>query len=274
MRKFIISEEEQKHIKKLYNINEIDAEKVVSGLFQMAQDYASGKRGGMETTPDDSEEKVDYSDEPSVSTGDNWMDVTKKVIKDFEGGYWNPECAKYSGSKHPSKTGMYERSGETMFGLDREAGNIENVSSDGRKFFELIDDEKRKLGMEQFCKTWKWNYIPNEPLKGELIELAAKTMKSLYDKNAANYFKGKTRNVVENSKPLLLHFSYATWNGPGFFKKFANSINTAIEEGKPMKELIEIAKNDRTNKLGGAWASATQKVNRAIDAEASSEGIA
>lgn len=273
MRKLIISEEEQKHIKNLYKINEIDAEKVVTGLFQMAQDYASGKRGGMETTSDDSEEKTDYSDEPSSSTGDNWMDVTRKVIKEFEGGYWNPECAKYPGSKHPTKTGMYKRSGETMFGLDREAGNIENVSSDGKKFFEVIDNEKRKLGMDEFCRVWKWNYIPSDPLKSELIDLAAKTMKSLYEKNANNYFKGKTRNVVENSKPLLLHFSYATWNGPGFFKKFANTINQAIEQGKPMKELIQLAKNDRTEKLGGAWAQATQKVNRAIDSEATSEGL-
>ena len=283
MRKLIISEEEQKHIKNLYNINEIDAEKVVAGLFQMAQDYATGKRGGMETTSDDTDEKTDYEEDIKSSTGDDFIDITKKIIEKFEGGYWNPTCAQFKETKHPSQSGAYVSSSETMYGLDRYAGNIESKPS-GKRFFELIDEEKEKMGaiqigkdwtnMDNFCRKWKWNYKPNEPLKSELLELAAKHMKTLYDDNASRYFKGKTKSVVESSKPLILHFSYATWNGPVAFKQFAESMNKAVEEGLPIKKLVNIAKDDRKNKYRNThWEDATEKVVAAIDSEAASEGI-
>lgn len=273
-RRFIITETEKKHIKNLYNISEQDlsnGEKIAKGFLELVkQKLKEPSSSSSSSDSGTSDTKTEYA---TTSSGDNFIDITKKVIQKFEGGYWNPECSKYPESKHPSKTGMYRRSGETMFGLDREAGKIENVSPEGKQFFGRIDEEKRKLGMDEFCRTWRWNYIPKEPLKSELMDLAAKTMKGLYDKNASNFFKGKTREVVDASRPLLLHFSYATWNGPGFFKNFAKTINQAIEEGKPMKELIQIAKDDRVKKIGGDWASATQKVNAAIDAEASAQGI-
>jgi hypothetical protein len=164
---------------------------------------------------------------------------------------------------------MYSRSGETMFGLDREAGKIEDISSDGKKFFQLIDDQKEKMGMDNFCKKWTWNYRGGE-IKNQLLDLAVKTMKSLFDKNSKNYLSEKARNIVNNSNPLLLHFSYATWNGPGFFKDFAKSINKGVDEGKSEKELVKIAKNDRDRRLGGgAWAKANEKVKALIDKEAS-----
>lgn len=43
MKRLVITENEQNHIRKLYNINEIDAEKVVSGLFDYAQKIAKGE---------------------------------------------------------------------------------------------------------------------------------------------------------------------------------------------------------------------------------------
>jgi hypothetical protein len=282
MKNLIISENEKIRIKNLYNITEqSENEKIFGKFLSMAQDITK-KKSTNDISNDDSNDDFDFNLDDnegektnynSTNTGDNWMDVTKKVIQKFEGGYWNPICAKYPNTKHPDKTGMYSRSSETMFGLDRDAGNIENVSSDGRAFFNLIDQEKQKLGQETFCNTWKWNYIPPEPLKSELIDLAAKTMRTLYESNAKKYFKGNTKKVVEGSRPLLLHFSYATWNGPGFFKKFANTINEAVEKGVSIKSMINLAKQDRINKLGGAWANATKKVNTAIDQEAEMDGI-
>ena len=44
-----------------------------------------------------------------------------------------------------------------------------------------------------------------------------------------------------------MHFSYASWNGPGFFQKFANSLNKAVKEGKSDKELLKQAIADRKN---------------------------
>jgi hypothetical protein len=44
-----------------------------------------------------------------------------------------------------------------------------------------------------------------------------------------------------------MHFSYASWNGPGFFQKFAKSLNDKVKEGKSDSELIKQAISDRKN---------------------------
>lgn len=274
-KKIIISENEKNRIKSLYKIieQEINPLDIIfkAGMKKL-DDYMSGKLT-FDSDDEDTESKNDTDDKSTSykpSGKGDFYNITKKIIENFEGGYWNPECAGYPGSKHPRKKGMYSRSGETMFGLDREAGKIEDISSDGKKFFQLIDDQKEKMGMENFCKKWTWDYRGGE-IKNQLVDLAVKTMKSLFDKNSKNYLSEKVRNIVNNSNPLLLHFSYATWNGPGFFKDFAKSINKAVDEGKSEKELVKIAKTDRDKRLGGgAWAKANEKVKALIDKEASS----
>jgi hypothetical protein len=42
-----------------------------------------------------------------------------------------------------------------------------------------------------------------------------------------------------------MHFSYACWNGPGYFKKFAKSLDEGIKSGKSDEELIKQAISDR-----------------------------
>jgi hypothetical protein len=225
------------------------------------------KKDSTDKSSSDKSPSSDSSKKSSSTSGSvesKWMNVTKKVIDNFEGGYWNYwEC-----KNHPWHS-MYKKSGETMFGLDREAGDIENaVPNEGKQFFGVIDKEKQRMGMESFCNKWKWNYGGGE-LREKLLDLAARIMKNLYDKNAGIFFKGDTKKVVESSKPLMLHFSYATWNGPGFFKNFADSINQGVKDGLPIRKLVKIAKEDRKNKFAGTyWAQATEKVNAAIDDEA------
>lgn len=239
-----------------------DSMDILKGILSKAS--KSTKTG--ETTP---EKKSDYSSvKSSGSVESKWDNVTKKVIDEFEGGYWNHWQCK----NHPYSS-MYNNSGETLFGLDRKAGNIENLSPEGKEFFKIIDDEKKKLGMSNFCKKWTYNYRGGE-LEERLKDLASKIMFSEYEKNMSNYVKDpETKKRIENNEGLLLHMAYATWNGPGNFNKFAKKIDTAVKEGKSDDELIEIAKNSRTNTFGGSWANATAKVNSLID-KASSSGLA
>jgi hypothetical protein len=241
-------------------------------LMDDLKSYAKGETPASDTekTPTDTS-----SSETTISSGGggNFMDITKKVIEKFEGGYWNPICSKYPNTRHPKKEGAYLNSGETMFGLDRVAGSIEKWSSAGRQFFGLIDKEKERLGEEKFCNTWKWNYIPPDPLKSELMNLAAETMKTAYENNVKTFFKGDTKKVVDSSRALLLHFSYATWNGPGFFQRFANTINKGVAEGKSIKSLIELAKQDRLKHISGYWAEGSKRVNAAIDQEAQIDNV-
>lgn len=197
---------------------------------------------------------------PSGSVDSKWMDITKKIIDNFEGGYWNYwEC-----KNHPWNS-MYRKSGETLFGLDRKAGKIENLGPDGQEFFRVIDDEKKKLGMSNFCKKWTYNYRGGD-LENRLKTLASKIMYGEYKKNMSNYVKNpETRNRIEANDGLLFHMAYATWNGPGFFQKFAKTLENAVKEGKSDQELLQIAKNNRTGSFTGPWAKATTRVNSFID---------
>jgi hypothetical protein len=199
----------------------------------------------------------------STSTGDvnsKWMRLTKKVIDNFEGGYWN-----YWQCKNHPWNSMYRKYGETMFGLDRKAGNIENLGPEGREFFQVIDNEKSRLGMDNFCKKWTYNYRGGE-LEERLKDLASKLMFGQYQKNMSNYVKDpETKRRIEGNDGLLLHMAYATWNGPGYFQKFAQKLEAAVKEGKSDEELLDVAKNSRTNAFTGAWAKANTKVNSLID---------
>ena len=117
------------------------------------------------------------SSNTSGSVSSKWNDVTKKVIDNFEGGYWNYwEC-----KNHPWHS-MYSKSGETLFGLDRKAGEIEKLGPDGKEFFRIIDDEKKKLGMSNFCSKWTYDYRGGE-LEEKLKDLASKIMYNEYEKN-------------------------------------------------------------------------------------------
>jgi hypothetical protein len=190
-----------------------------------------------------------------------WKSFTDKIIDNFEGGYWNRDKTKSNSDiclNHPWDD-IYDNSGETMFGIDRRAGGWDN-DSEGRQFFELIDNEKENAGsMESFCNTWTYNY-GGGGLRDELKLRAAALMKNAYDDNS-RFFSPATKREVESNKRLLFHFAYACWNGSGFFQRFANDINDAIEEGKTGDELVDVAIQSRNGVFGGTgWAGANQEV--------------
>lgn len=228
-------------------------QKILGGDGKLDQGMIKKLLGGLTT------DKTKVSGKTGTSES-KWMDITKKIIDNFEGGYWNYwEC-----KNHPWHS-MYSKSGETLFGLDRKAGKIENLGPDGQEFFRVIDDEKKKLGMSNFCKKWTYNYRGGN-LEDRLKTLASKIMYNEYQKNMSNYVKDpETRKRIEGNDGLLFHMAYATWNGPGYFQKFAKKLENAIKEGKSDQELLQIAKNSRTNSFTGAWAKATTRVNSFID---------
>ena len=229
-KKFIITEEERNEIKSLYKINE-GAGDIIPALIKSLLMPTDDKK-------DDEEDNESYlNDTNSGSVDSKWIKITKKVIDEFEGGYWNPKCG------HTTK-GM-GISTETMFGLDRKNGKIESTP-EGKEFFRIIDNEKTKLGMTNFCKTWK-HYYRGGNLEDKLKTLASKIMKNQYDINSNIFFSPKLRKRVESNNRLLMHFSYACWNGPGYFEKFAKSIESGIKSGKSDSELVKQAIYDRKN---------------------------
>lgn len=248
MKKIIITEEEKKQIKKLYNIHELDVNKAIDFISQ----YANKSKGNDDSNMED--EGGDDNGDISVKYGDigNFGKITKIVIDKFEGGYWNPFC--------PHPTQNMGPSTETMFGLDRYNGNIE-ATPEGKEFFRIIDKEKYDNGaksngsgksmtwtnMSQFCQKWKWLYRGGD--KEEILkDLAVRIMKKHFDNNMSYFVKNpKLKEKIENIPALTLHMSYASWNGPGFFKNFAKSLDEGINQGMSDSDLIKKAIQDRKN---------------------------
>ena len=275
MKKFVITESDKKHIESLYNINESessDKKDINQDIISLTTDEPNDKpkdksfievllnkltnktvinKEKKEKETNNTQSNDDYlNNKSSGSVDSKWLKVTKKVIDKLEGGYWNGSTSKNDKtsklgicSNHPQ--GSMGASTETMFGLDRYNGSIEKTA-DGKEFFRIIDSQKKELGMDKFCRKWKWLYRGGD-LEDRLKTLAAKIMKHSYDRNANNYFTPELKKRVENNDRLLMHFSYASWNGPWFFQQFANSLNKAVKEGKSDKELLKQAISDRHN---------------------------
>ena len=158
--------------------------------------------------------------------------VTQLVIDKLEGGYYNPQW-------HSTGDSRYGSSGETMFGIDRVAGGSINNTTAGKQFWGIIDKVKTK-------PVWKWNYLGGADapqLKDHVVDI----MYPVYEKNAKNYLSAEAKAIVDADNRLLFHFIYASWNGSGWFKKFATDMNKAVANGeKDTDKLVQVAIDSRT----------------------------
>ena len=184
--------------------------------------------------------------------------VTALVIDKLEGGYFHPNMR----TANPTKFGSYHRSGETMFGLDRHAGhglyyttprksddvisNLKNIEGnvyeyktpESKEFWTIIDTANAK-------KNWAWLYRGGS-LESKLKDLTAEIMYPVYERNAKNYLSPKAKSIVDSDNRLLFHFIYASWNGAGWFKKFATDINKAVDSGiTDVDKLARVALDSR-----------------------------
>jgi hypothetical protein len=190
---------------------------------------------------------------------DKFKSVTKLVIDKLEGGYFHPNMR----TANPNKFGSYHRSGETMFGLDRHAGhglfystprksddvlsNLKFIESgaysyktpQAKEFWETIDKANAK-------NNWKWLYRGGS-LEDRLKDLTSEMMLTVYERNAKNFLKPETKAIVDSDNRLLFHFIYGSWNGPGWFKKFAEDMNKAVASGiTNTDKLSQVALDSRT----------------------------
>jgi hypothetical protein len=119
-----------------------------------------------------------------------------------------------------------------MFGMDRVAGQTEKTAL-GREFWAKMD----KAGA---WYNWPLYHIPAEPLKSELLLLAAKiqepTFNSLMLSSVTN---PELRALVKQNGKLMFNFAYASWNGGGWFGAFGAALTKVYEAG--MKDPIDLA---------------------------------
>ena len=155
--------------------------------------------------------------DPVTKETKDFLKVTRQVIAYLEGGYYNPV--------YHNAGPLYAKSGETMFGIDRKTGGPElNTSTEGKAFWAKIEAAQKD-------EKWQWNYIPADPLQGELVTLAAKMLKVRYERLMNTYIKDKElRTLIESDGRLLFNFVYACWNGDRWFKGFAERITSSYKK--------------------------------------------
>ena len=192
----------------------------------------------------------------------DWQGMVNLVIDNLEGGYYHPDMLQDGRVKDQ----RYGNSGETMFGLDRMAGGIEATGPAGREFWSLIDSQNAK-------SNWKYGYMAkdNPPLESKLRELAGDVMKPLYGDYTHRYLSPEAAEIVNNYAPLAFNFIYGTWNGPGWFQKFAKVINDAVAGGNTdPKSLLQIALERRSGSGNSLIAQGGSKVANISNSIASS----
>lgn len=166
------------------------------------------------------------------------------VIKNLEGGYYHPNMLKDGRVNDP----RYSSSGETMFGIDRKQGGTINTSEAGVKFWRMIDNANAR-------NVWKWNYLGGE-LAPSLRDLAGEMMYPHFNELLRLYASPSVVKAIENDDRLLFNFIYASWNGSGWFAKWAKDLDRYLSTGSHSKdEILRFALNLRTNegyKVGSA----------------------
>jgi murein DD-endopeptidase MepM/ murein hydrolase activator NlpD len=169
------------------------------------------------------------------------------IIDNLEGGYYHPDMLQDG----RVKDSRYGSSGETMFGMDRKAGNTERTQA-GREFWALIDAENAR-------QKWPWNYMGGN-LAPQLKAKVAEIMKPNFEDYLGRYMSEEARKIVMSNAGLTFNFAYAVWNGPGWFQRFARVINEKVANGvTDPKELLKIAVDTRKN-----WSSSSNSANSLI----------
>lgn len=165
----------------------------------------------------------------------DFKDATSIIIDNFEGGYYHPNML-VDGRVKDSR---YGSSGETMFGIDRKNGGAINTTPAGIQFWKLIDGAGAS-------RNWSWNYKGGE-LAPKLKDYVAEMMEPIFNNWLNTYLSPQAKKLVESDDRLMFHFAYATWNGQGWFKKFAQDINEAVSKGLTnTDDLVSVAMRSRT----------------------------
>lgn len=236
MRRVLIKEIERQ--KKLMKLDEQFSINPLAAMISL-QKYFSG----------DDENKTSATTTP-VGKKSSFQEMVDLVIDKLEGGYYHPR-------KHKS-SGMGD-SGETMMGIDRKHGGTINTSPEGKEFWKIIDDAG--ASRPDSLGGWKWNYKGGN-LEPKLKGIVGKIIEKKYNDYSSRYLLPETKQIVDDNPGLLFHFLYAVWNGPGWFKKFAEKVNEQVKKGESdPKKLYMTALQSRLKSGNTLIARSGQKID-------------
>lgn len=184
----------------------------------------------------------------------DFIKITDEVIDKLEGGYYHPQML----SDGRVKDSRYSKSGETMFGLDRKAGANLSVYQGYAAFWNRIDT----IGAKD---KWSWNYKGGQ-YAPELKQLAGKVMYQEYKNLYNRYLSKESQAIVDSDPRLVFNFAYASWNGSGWFQRWARAFNEAVAKGERNKDkLVDLVVTLRTGSSNSLIAQGGRKIEAFID---------
>jgi hypothetical protein len=218
--------------------------------------------------------------------------IVQAIVDNLEGGYYHPTHA-YDSSTKLLKTSfeVYKNSGETLYGIDRFAGNTEGIkqgpiNQTGVAFWAAVDAisgfgaykntaRKTKTGSWNIKQNprksngWSWNYMPkpSDPGYNTLQTNLQKYISHQFTSFSKTYFGNHpVGKLVESDGRLKFLFYRATWNGVGFFKKYANNLKAVYDSGvTDIDKLICADLTFRYNKKSAAFKPGVSKMAYMID---------
>jgi hypothetical protein len=238
--------------KKVIRLTEQDLQSIVKNAI-MALTGVDLEKTNISTDSTSSNTKLSTTSSGAPS---NFGKAVDRIIDEFEGGYYHPDMLKDG----RIKDSRYGGSGETMFGMDRQAGKQE-LTSAGKEFWDIIDKENAR-------SNWKYNYMlkDNPALAGRLKGLIVQIMEPLFKRNMEKFLTPEAKEIVMNNPKLYFNFVYATYNGEGWFNKFAKIINNEVANGNTNPEsLVDIDIMNRKNSGNSLIAQGARKLDKIID---------
>ncbi len=254
--------------------------------------------------------KVSYTKKtPSwgkVTKGLTDAQLLKAMVDYIEGGYYYPGHA-YSQFNERSRN-LYGNSGETLWGIDRCAGQTENTEL-GKKFWTAFDKvsghgdstgtlaplvpnkqtkKAEPVTYAQSTRTKEWDPnkypakaialkygkspLPSTPgydiMYNAFVDLAIGNLKSLSEKN----FKGHPlRDLIFSDARLKFCWLRSTWNGSGWFSRFSTNLKKVYDSGvKDVDSLIIADLNHRLTYNIGLITHDVVKISQLLGIEPSS----
>ena len=191
------------------------------------------------------------------ASGRSLEELTSMMFEFVEGGYYHPVhgCVDFSADNKA----LYGSSGETMWGLDRYAGQTEK-SDAGAAIWKELDKltgygsygayarktPTGKWDIKKYPKVaggWKWCHVPPGKSSKKIYDAAVDYAIGNYRSYLKLNFKGKSDivDLINSDNRMTFAWLRATWNGPGHFEKFANNfkkIYGQIGKDNPEKLIV------------------------------------
>lgn len=164
-----------------------------------------------------------------IISKDKFISLTGLVIDGLEGGYYHPSMKSRFNAKSQALLGD---SGETLFGIDRKHGIQLAKYPEWAIFWAEVDGAK-KVNPADFGYNKRGGAS-----EAKLKALAASIMYQWFSYLAKKYLKSEALKYISEDDRLLLHFSYSSWNGEGWFKRYANALTSAIKKYPNDKEQV------------------------------------